>query len=541
MKSSILRKNPLVALLVALSLVLVALASVMVPSATVKAAISDNVTINIPTTAAPVYATGTGAGSVNCNFTLNADNTTANCDFLIEVLRGGVRVSMSSFYAVIYPSLPAGNTTWVYPVPIGSGVSAGYCDIKVSARQPAGDAGASWRTATQTNAVYIDNAAPSTPTLLTPSTGTCTNNNKPTLDWSDVTKASGATIITYDIQIANNSSFTSPTVDTNVASSTYTPVGALADGLWYWKVRARDNAGNTSSWTSPWTFFVDIQTPTNPSTPLPITGHNVPGCYNPTLSWTAGSDPVPSSGLRYWVQVSSTNTFATLAASDNITNVSYTPPGTLGTGTWYWRVRAIDCAGNVHATGWISGDTGQSFTIPPCCTTWNILLGSGWNLVSLPLCPSGLKSKLVSEVLAGLSCTPATCVGIVWGYDPTAGWKYYVPGGTSNTLQTWEVQKGYWIQMTQAATLTVNGSSCPPPPDSLVTNTLYPGWNLIGFKSCSNLASSAYLGGCTASVTYVCGYPGGWNCGASITMEPGKGYWAYLGGTSNCSYGLPCQ
>jgi hypothetical protein len=41
----------------------------------------------------------------------------------------------------------------------------------------------------------------------------------------------------------------------------------------------------------------------------------------------------------------------------------------------------------------------------------------------------------------------------------------------------------------------------------------------------------------------MCGYAGGWNCGAPtlMTLEPGKGYWAYLGGTSNCSYGLPCQ
>jgi hypothetical protein len=536
MKTSILRKNPLLAILVALLLVLPVVA-VVAPTTPVLAT-AENVTINSPTTAAKAYSRING--QVSENFTICITGGAAQIDVSMFLLLDGVVVGTPTNY--LLPSTGAGCTSFTYNLTIPAGTANGLYDVRVDARHPSGS-GSYTQSSVMPDCIEVNSTAvPGTPTGLLPTCGSCTSDSTPTFDWSDV----AGTGNTYNFQLATSCSFSPTIVDTNTGSTSEYTSAAQPDGTYYWRVRTVDKYGTTSAWTTCCSLCIDTANPTNPTAPLPANGYNVPGSYNPTLSWTAAGtpDPSPSCGLFYWVQVSSSNTFTTLAASANVTAVSYTPQGTLGLGTWYWRVRAIDCAGNVDAGGWVSGATGQSFTIPQGCTTWDILLGSGWNLVSLPLCPSGLTSKSVADVLAGLSCTPATCVAIVWGYDtPTSTWKYYIPGGTSNTLQTWEVCKGYWIQMNQAATLTVNGSSCPPPPSSLITCTLYPGWNLIGFKSCSNLASTTYLGGCAASVTYMCGYAGGWNCGAPtlMTLEPGKGYWAYLGGTSNCSYGLPCQ
>jgi hypothetical protein len=549
MKSSILRKNPLVALLVALSLLLPA-AVVLVPAHPV-AATADNVTINTPTTAAKAYSRI--GGEVMVNFNVGIKNFTPPppqaIDIKIYLLLDGVTVGSPTTYG---PTIVTDNAvyTWAYNLTIPAGTANGLYDVRVDARHPAGGVGPYTQSSVMPDCVEVNSTAvPSTPTGLLPACGSCSSTNTPRFSWTCVAGTGNK----YDFQLATNTSFSSGLVDAPGLATCYYDPAALSNVTYYWHVRTVDKYGNVSSWTSTCSICIDTAFLSNPFAASPADGYTVPGNYNPTLCWTRSTDTCPCANVRYFVEIFSNVGLTTLA--DNTTgivapptgNVCFTPGALLGGGTFWWRARAYDCAGNSS-----DNTSPRSFIISPGCTTYPISLSSGWNLVSLPLCPSGLRSKLVSEVLAGLSCTPATCVELVWGYDAlTSSWQYYYPGGTSNTLTTWEVKKGYWIQMNQAATLTVNGSSCPAPPDSLITNTLYPersplepGWNLIGFKSCSNLQGNTYLGTtCAANVSYMCAYAGGWNCGApaSITMEPGKGYWAYLSGTSNCSYGLPCQ
>ncbi|MBM4462041.1 MAG: hypothetical protein FJ012_01735 [Chloroflexi bacterium] len=102
----------------------------------------------------------------------------------------------------------------------------------------------------------VDTTPPSAPTLLTPANEARFSKKTPTLDWSDVTDASG---VTYSLQIDDNADFSSPIISRQgLTGSTYTLTGgeALSKGTYYWRVRAVDGAGNVSAWTAPFSFSV---------------------------------------------------------------------------------------------------------------------------------------------------------------------------------------------------------------------------------------------------------------------------------------------
>ena len=153
-------------------------------------------------------------------------------------------------------------------------------------------------------------------------------------------------------------------------------------------------------------------------------------------------------------------------------------------------------------------------------TSMNIALKSGWNLISLPLIPN---NSAIATVLAGVLGQ----VSIVYGYDPSTGWKSYIPGGPTPSLTTMVDGKGYWINMTAAATLTVNGVVNPLPPTTPPAYSVAAGWNLIGFKSTTAMTAGDYLAAIAGQWTRIWGYTNG-QYGAvtsSGMLQPGGGYW----------------
>jgi len=111
----------------------------------------------------------------------------------------------------------------------------------------------------------IDNSPPPVPTLVSPADGSTTSDQTPSFDWTNSTGATG-----YDIQVDNNSSFTSPEINASPTSSNYTPGSNLAYGTYYWRVRAK-NANGTSNWTSVWLFTIQNQGTAVPFNPVPPT------------------------------------------------------------------------------------------------------------------------------------------------------------------------------------------------------------------------------------------------------------------------------
>ncbi|MEM4973481.1 MAG: hypothetical protein QXR87_07245, partial [Candidatus Hadarchaeales archaeon] len=65
----------------------------------------------------------------------------------------------------------------------------------------------------------------------------------------------------------------------------------------------------------------------------------------PTFSWTSSTDPLPSSGLLYQLQVDNDSDFSSPVIDRNLKENSFTP-ATLADGNYYWRVRALDYDGN---------------------------------------------------------------------------------------------------------------------------------------------------------------------------------------------------
>jgi hypothetical protein len=106
----------------------------------------------------------------------------------------------------------------------------------------------------------VDTVAPPAPDLSSPPDGENTNQSTLTLSWGSVTDPSpGAGVLCYELWLDNKLDFSTATVE-NVYGTSRTLT--LTDNLYYWKVRAWDNAGNVGSFSATWCFRVDTVRPT---------------------------------------------------------------------------------------------------------------------------------------------------------------------------------------------------------------------------------------------------------------------------------------
>ncbi|MFA5858223.1 MAG: FlgD immunoglobulin-like domain containing protein [Elusimicrobiota bacterium] len=201
-----------------------------------------------------------------------------------------------------------------------------------------------------------DATAPAVPTLALPANASTNSTGKPVFDWSDVTDPSG---VTYELQVANNAAFTSPTINlTGQTASTHTPATVLASATYSWRVRAKDGAGNYSAWSGAWTVVVNVGDSTPPPMPALVSPANASAqsSNNITFDWSDVTDP---SGVTYEVQIDNNADFSSPAVNQTALAVStYANTVALGNGTFYWRVRAKD--GKSNYSSWSAS---RSFTI----------------------------------------------------------------------------------------------------------------------------------------------------------------------------------
>lgn len=81
----------------------------------------------------------------------------------------------------------------------------------------------------------------------------------PTLDWKNAVGADS-----YDVQISDNGSFSSPVLDTTgVLSDNLNVTGLSGSTTHYWRVRSVNSSG-TSNWTSAWSFRTQDPVPESP-------------------------------------------------------------------------------------------------------------------------------------------------------------------------------------------------------------------------------------------------------------------------------------
>ena len=109
------------------------------------------------------------------------------------------------------------------------------------------------------NQFGVDHAVPSTPTLSSPASGTSTTNTKPTFVWNPATDSPSG-VASYTLQLDTSTAFNSGNLRTiaGIASTSYTPTSPLSGGTWYWRVQAKDNAGNEGSYSSYWSVIIQV-------------------------------------------------------------------------------------------------------------------------------------------------------------------------------------------------------------------------------------------------------------------------------------------
>lgn len=136
-----------------------------------------------------------------------------------------------------------------------------------------------------------------------------TGDNTPTMSWSAPTNA-----VKYDFQLATDAAMTNiVATQTGTANTSFTPTVALADGTYYWQVRAIDADNNTSGWVKGTAFTVDTTAPaavTGLTVAQQTNGNLKLDWVNPTADFTgvivvgatdAAPTLVPVNGTTYTV------------------------------------------------------------------------------------------------------------------------------------------------------------------------------------------------------------------------------------------------
>jgi hypothetical protein len=244
----------------------------------------------------------------------------------------------------------------------------------------------------------MESTPPLTPSLLAPEYGTQTI-LQPLFSWSGVTDPSG---VTYELQIAWDTGFAKLVMYKQGLISTQYQI-TESDQLeltkksapYYWRVRAIDGASNASGWTNPGTFYTEDSTPPAQPVTLGPQSQSQVG-VTPVFTWSSVSDP---SGVTYDLQIAwDTNFTQIVLLKQHLTQTQYQITQaeqlqlTKLSNPYYWRIRAVDGAGN--ASNWTT--PGFIYTLdstaPPVPTLLNPANGTkkggavyfNWSAVSDP-------------------------------------------------------------------------------------------------------------------------------------------------------------
>ena len=161
----------------------------------------------------------------------------------------------------------------------------------------------------------LPNNAPPVPTLSGPIDGAATNDTTPTFTWNSVTDPDGDPV-TYEIQVDDNSNFSSPVslspTATGLSTTTYTPtttltVGAAPGTVYFWRVRATDGAA-TSNFSSVRSVFETTFGNWAISPPTTTVRQNKAFTQNFTATYLSGT-------IKACIQLTNVSTVTGLTAS----------------------------------------------------------------------------------------------------------------------------------------------------------------------------------------------------------------------------------
>jgi hypothetical protein len=120
-----------------------------------------------------------------------------------------------------------------------------------------------WESSPVLDDIILDTTPPTAPVLSSPSNG-ATVGSRPSFSWS-ASSDSASGVDSYTLEIDTSTSFSTANLKrySGIVTTSFTLPVDLSSGTWYWRVRAKDKAGNNGSWSSTWSFHVQIQTSAN--------------------------------------------------------------------------------------------------------------------------------------------------------------------------------------------------------------------------------------------------------------------------------------
>ncbi len=151
-----------------------------------------------------------------------------------------------------------------------------------------------WSNFSSTQSFRVDASPPQTTTLLTPPHGHWMTTRVPYFSWQTVSDPGGSGLAKYYFQIDTDSIFANPIyLSDSTTFANYAPQTELDDNQrYYWRVRARDNAGNYSNYASS-VFGIDNSAPLSPIG-FSVSPSGWSNNSNFNLQWT---NPVELSGV----------------------------------------------------------------------------------------------------------------------------------------------------------------------------------------------------------------------------------------------------
>ena len=175
------------------------------------------------------------------------------------------------------------------------------------------------------------------PELISPLDDTIINDNSPTFTWSADNEAAG-----YALQVDNNVNFSSPVIDQSyITANSYIFTHPLLDDEYFWRVRVRYGEDSWKTWSSEWSFKINVQDLPIPSLSIPSNGSKLDD-NTPYFDWSDVSDV-----SVYELEVDNSSSFVSPEIDQNNLNFSdYTAISMLLEGTYFWHVRCRNSQGH---------------------------------------------------------------------------------------------------------------------------------------------------------------------------------------------------
>lgn len=189
--------------------------------------------------------------------------------------------------------------------------------------------------------------------LSSPDNDKFVNYTNVSLNWEALKNATS-----YSLKVVNTATgqeaFSKPDLtDTSITLE----LSTLVDGTYEWRLKAK-NADTETKQYSARKFNIDTTVPNQPKNTLPIDNSTQTANSSVTYTWSIATDiGNAKSPISYIVEFASDIDFNTIVQTQNSNSTTLQQTFST-TGVYYWRVRAIDRAGNIG-----TNSTGFKFTV----------------------------------------------------------------------------------------------------------------------------------------------------------------------------------